>query len=159
MTFHSKGYVLEPGASLEDLDMGGSVLSLRVTGEETDGRLTVLEGVVHRGGPPLHIHDEEDEVVVVLEGRLTYRVGDEAGEIGPGGLLWFPRQVPHAVANLSSEPCRFMTVVTPAGIEDFFRAQRDYLASLPSGAEPDPAKLSAVEGAATRPVVGPPLDR
>jgi hypothetical protein len=38
--------------------------------------------------------------------------------------------VPHAVANLADQPCRFLTVATPSGIEDFFRAQHDYLASL-----------------------------
>ena len=37
MTFHSRGYVLEPGASLEDLDMGGgSVLSSTPGGEIGD---------------------------------------------------------------------------------------------------------------------------
>jgi quercetin dioxygenase-like cupin family protein len=158
MTLYNTGYVLEAGASLENLDMGGgSVLALRVTGAESDGRVTVIEGVVHRGGPPLHVHDEEDEVVVVTEGRLAYLVGDQAGEIGPGGLLWMPRRVPHAIAQAGLEPCRFVTIVTPAGIEDFFRAQRDYLASLPTDAAPEPADLAAVDGAGSRPVVGLPL--
>jgi quercetin dioxygenase-like cupin family protein len=91
----------------------------------------------------LHVHDDEDEVVVVTEGRLAYLVGDQAGEIGPGGLLWMPRRVPHAIAQAGLEPCRFVTIVTPAGIEDFFRAQRDYLASLPTDAAPEPADLAA----------------
>ncbi len=55
---------------------GGSVLSMRVTGEESNGRLTVLEGVMLNGGPPIHVHQAEDEVVVVLEGALTFRVGE-----------------------------------------------------------------------------------
>jgi hypothetical protein len=63
--------------------------------------------------------------------------------------------MPHTVANLSDEPCRFLTIVTPAGIEDFFRAQRDYLASLPPGAPPDPAAFGALPGAEGRPTVGP----
>ena len=89
--------------------------------------------------------------MIVLDGQLTYQVGDERGTLTAGGLLWFPRAVPHAVANLSGRSCRFVTVVTPAGIESFFRAQRDYLASLPAGVAPDPP------GAESRPVVGPPL--
>lgn len=158
MTFHARGYVLDAGLSLEELDMGGgSVLALRVTGAESDGRVTVIEGVVHEGGPPLHVHDDEDEVVIVLDGRLAYRVGDDSGEIGPGGLLWLPRNLPHAIAQVGSEPCRFITVVTPAGIEDFFRAQRDYLSSVKPPSPPDPAALGTVDGAATRRVVGPPI--
>ena len=158
MTWHARGYALDPGASLEDVDMGGgSVLSMRVTGEQSNGLITVIEGVVAHGGPPLHVHHYEDEVVIVLAGELTYRVGEQRGVLAAGGLLWFPRGVPHAVANLAAGPCRFLTVVTPAGIENFFRAQRDHLASLPPGAVAEPGGLGGLPGAASRPVVGPPL--
>ncbi len=157
VTFHP-GYALSPEDALEDLDMGGgSVLSLKVTGQQSLGLVTVLEGIVHSGGPPLHIHEAEDEIVIVVEGLLDYRVGEDRGALPAGGLLWFPREVPHAVANLTDKPCRFITVVTPSGIEDFFRSQRDYLATLPSDSPPDPVGLAAVPGAEQRRVVGPPL--
>jgi quercetin dioxygenase-like cupin family protein len=152
------GYALEPGGSLERLDMGGgSEFALKVTGEQSNGVVTVLEGVAVWGGPPLHYHESEDEVVVVLDGELQYQVGDERGSVGAGGVLWFPRAVPHAVANLAGSPCRFLTVVTPSGIEDLFRAQRDYIASLSPGTSPDPAALAGLPGAGSRPIVGPPL--
>ena len=157
MTLHG-GYALPAGTSLEELDMGGgSVLSLVVTGEQSDGRVLVLSGVVHEGGPPLHVHDDEDEVVVVLEGELAYRVGQDEGVLTPGGVLWFPRAVPHAVAQTGTGPVRFLTVVTPAGLEDLFRAQRDLIAATPPGRSLDPAQLAALEQAATRRVVGPPI--
>ena len=158
MMLHRHGYALPAGESLEDLDFGGGrILSMRVTGEQSNGLLTVIEGVVVNGGPPLHVHQIEDEVVVVLEGALTYQVGDEHGVREAGGLLWFPRRVPHAVANLSGAPCRFLTIVTPSGIENYFRAQRDHIASLPTGVPLDPAAFSALPGADLRPIVGPPL--
>jgi quercetin dioxygenase-like cupin family protein len=158
MTWHAEGYALEPGAALEELRMGGgSVLSVRVSSEQSGGLVTVLEGVVEQGGPPLHVHEAEDEVVIVLDGELAYRVGEKQGVLTAGGLLWFPRAVPHAVANLSGRPCRFLTVVTPGGIEAFFRAQRDYLAGLAPGEPPDPGALAAISGSASRPVVGPAL--
>lgn len=157
MTIHG-GYALGVGESLEDLDFGGgSVLSLKVTGEQSNGLVTVLTGTALSGGPPLHLHEAEDEVVICIDGELAYQVGDHRGTLEPGGLLWFPRTVPHAVANLSGEPVRFITVVTPSGIENFFRAQRDYLASLSAGDPFDPAAFGSVSGAELRPVVGPPL--
>lgn len=159
MTFQG-GYSLAPGAALEHLDLGGgSRLSLRVTGTQSNGLVTVLEGVVHAGGPPLHVHESEDEVVIVLDGRLDFRVGDETGTLTAGGLLWMPRRVPHAIANLADRPCRFVTVVTPSGIEDLFRAQRDYISGLGPGEAPDPTALATLPGADTRRVVGPGLDR
>jgi quercetin dioxygenase-like cupin family protein len=157
MTLH-EGYALARRESLEDLDMGGgSVLSLKVTGRESNGVVTVVAGVVEAGGPPLHLHEAEDEVVICLEGALTYQVGDRRGALEPGALVWFPRRVPHAVANLSGEPCRFLTVVTPSGIEDLFRAQRAYLAGLGPEAPFDPVAFTSLPGSETRPVVGPPL--
>jgi len=76
------GYALHPGDALEHLDMGErSVLSLQVAGAQSQGRVTVLEGIVQSGGPPLHVHDAEDEVVIVLDGELEYQVGDERGAL------------------------------------------------------------------------------
>lgn len=103
------------------------------------------------------MHDGEDEVVICLEGELSYEVGDRGGVLHPGGLVWLPRQVPHAVANFAGAPCRFITVVTPGGIEDLFRAQRDYLSELNSQTPFDPDAFGRVPGSETRTIVGPPL--
>ena len=157
MTFAAR-YALDPQDPPQALHLaGGSVLSLKVTGRESNGGVTVLTGVVVSGGPPLHVHAAEDEVVICTDGELAYRVGERRGVLEPGGLLWFPRGVPHAVANLSDAPARFVTVVTPGGIEEFFRAQRDYLTEVSSGRPFDPADLGSVRGHETRTVVGPPL--
>jgi quercetin dioxygenase-like cupin family protein len=148
------GYALSPDEALEVLDMGGgNTLALRVTSRESDGLVTVLEGVLRGSGPPLHVHDDEDEVVLLLEGAAVYRLGEATGELGAGGLLWLPRGVPHAFAALGNDPVRFVTVVTPGGVEDFFRAQRDALLENPD----DPSVLAGVAGAERRRVVGPPL--
>ena len=136
---------------------GGSVLGCKVTAGHSNGLVTVIEGTVLSGGPPLHVHDAEDEIVIVVEGELDFQLGDERGRLSAGGMLWMPRRLPHAVANLAEGPCRFFTIITPAGIEDFFRAQRDYLQSLPLGQAPDPAELARVPGAHHRRVLGPPL--
>ncbi|RZI79327.1 MAG: cupin domain-containing protein [Microbacterium sp.] len=154
------GYSLQQGDALETLDMGGgSTISLKVTGQQSHGLMTVLEGKVHEGGPPLHLHDAEDEVVIVLDGELDFQVGSERDRLTAGGILWLPRKIPHAVANLQEKPCRFITIITPSGIEGFFREQRDYLATLPPHALPDPTVLNSITGAERRPVVGPPLTR
>ena len=88
MTF-GPAYSLKPGDALEDLNMGGgSILSLKVTGAESHGLVTVLESTVHSGGPPLHVHDAEDEVIIVLDGELDYRVGDERGTSGYKSPNW-----------------------------------------------------------------------
>lgn len=136
---------------------GGSSLALKVTGQQSNGLVTVIGGEVASGGPPLHVHAAEDEVVICVEGELTYVVGEQRGVMEPGDLVWFPRKLPHAVANLADGTCRFITVVTPSGIEDYFRAQRDYLSGLGPDTPFDPTAFEAVPGSHLRQVVGPPL--
>lgn len=95
--------------------------------------------------------------MIVVDAGLAYQVGDEHGVLAAGGLLWFPRAVPHAVATLSGRACRFLTVVTPAGIEAFFGAQRT------TSGRCHPARPPIQKGSARcprrvhRPMVGPPL--
>jgi quercetin dioxygenase-like cupin family protein len=143
--------------AIEEWDFGGDILRLLLGSEHSNGTVTIIEGTVHEGGPPLHIHDAEDEIVVVVEGVLTFRVGEQSGALAPGEVLWFPRGIPHAVANLSGAPCRFVTTSTPGGIEELFRAQSEYRASLPPGTPPDPAVMAQLDGAASRRAIGPPL--
>ena len=49
-----------------------------VTGEETGGAYFAMEALVPPGGgPPPHVHRNEDETFYVLEGRVEFRLGDE----------------------------------------------------------------------------------
>ena len=77
MTLHA-GYAMARHESLEELHMaGGSSLALKVTGQQSNGLVTVIGGEVASGGPPLHVHAAEDEVVICVEGELTYVVGEQ----------------------------------------------------------------------------------
>ena len=58
------------------------------------------------GGPPLHHHDF-DEAFYVLEGELTFQLGDELRTAGPGELVFAPRGSHHTLANLSGAPARY----------------------------------------------------
>jgi quercetin dioxygenase-like cupin family protein len=86
--------------------------------EDTGGELSVteIEMPPHNAGPPLHIHDF-DEVFYVLEGELIFQVEDELVTKAVGEVLFAPRNVPHALANHSESPARYMLVCAPAGFE------------------------------------------
>jgi quercetin dioxygenase-like cupin family protein len=45
---------------------------------------------------PEHAHENE-QLGIVLSGSLTFRVGDETRELGPGGTWTIPANVPHEV--------------------------------------------------------------
>ena len=86
--------------------------------EETGGQVSVTEIVVppHSAGPPLHTHDF-DEAFYMLEGELIFQVGDERVARRTGEVSFAPRNVPHALANHSDAPARYVLVCTPAGFE------------------------------------------
>ena len=59
--------------------------------EESEGAVSIVETSPPPGtGPPLHRHDF-DEAFYVIEGRLSFQVGDELVEVGPGELAFVPR--------------------------------------------------------------------
>ncbi len=61
-----------------------------------EGGVSVLEHLAPQGeSPPLHVHDEQDEVFHVLEGRLRLHVDGADLVAGPGETAMAPRRVPH----------------------------------------------------------------
>src|SRR3954451_17901511 len=84
----------------------------------TGGHVSVTEIVVppHTAGPPLHTHDF-DEAFYVLEGELIFQVAEALMTKGASELSCAPRNVPHALANHSDAPARYVLVCTPAGFE------------------------------------------
>ncbi len=99
----------------------GDLYTFLVTGEESGGAyFSMLAVVPPQGGPPLHIHRDEDETFYVLDGSPTFRLGDERIVAGPGDFVNVPKGVLHCFRNFSDEPMRMILTFTPAGIEKFF---------------------------------------
>ena len=85
------------------------------------GVIGVFESAVQaHGGPPLHVHHNEDEAFYVLEGEITVYVGDEKIEAEPGTWVYGPREVPHGFRIGGTSPARFLLLYTPAGFEQYF---------------------------------------
>jgi mannose-6-phosphate isomerase-like protein (cupin superfamily) len=136
-----------------------AVLGTRVTivarSGETGGALGVVDYRMpaHCAGPPAHIHPDFDEVFMVHEGSLTFRVGDERRVAGPGDPIVVPGSVPHTFANLAADAARFTIICAPGGFESYF----ERVPMLIVDGKPDIeaiGKLSETYGVTT---VGPPL--
>ena len=96
---------------------------IKATGEETGGAFFLSETTLEPGfpGPPLHRHERLVDMFYVLEGVLTFRLGDEKHELAPGTFACVPPGVAHTFSNPSSEPVRFLNFNTPAGWENYMR--------------------------------------
>lgn len=69
---------------------------------------------------PLHIHDREDAVSYVLEGCLTFQVGDNVITAPAGSAVIQPRGVRHTFWNSTTAAARSLDVTTPSGLERFY---------------------------------------
>jgi mannose-6-phosphate isomerase-like protein (cupin superfamily) len=120
--------------------------------EHSDGQIGIVEiGVPGPwSGPPLHHHDF-DEPFYVLDGELTFQLGDELREAGPGTLTFAPRGSHHTLANLSGRPARYLLVITPAGFERYLAR---LAAQVGGGAVPAWAEAPYPETVVVGPQIG-----
>lgn len=101
--------------------MAGDLNIVKITGEQTNGAFTLFDTfVMPLGGPPPHIHLLEDEWFYVLEGEVTFRLGNQFILVTPGTPVFVPKGTVHNFQNTGDTIAHMMTLFTPAGIEGLF---------------------------------------
>ena len=116
----------------------GSLMTFLATSGETQGRFALIEAVTRKGNdPPPHTHRREDEIFYVLEGEVVVSVGDRTIKGTPGTMIFLPREVRHSF-TIESEQARMLILVTPAGLERWFKefSVPAQAMTLPSPSEP-----------------------
>lgn len=123
----------------------------KASGSNTDGRFELMVmDVGYLFGPPLHIHEVQEDSFYVLDGVLTVQIGDDIIELKPGDFATAPPGVAHTFTNTEAEgTARMVNIMTP-GI-GFDR----YIAAAMSGT--DPAEMERLDKQYGVTMVGPPL--
>ena len=122
----SRTYELKEGEGEARWWLGG-LATVKATGKETDGRYTLVEVLEPEGEQPFHVHHREAEGFWVLEGELTFEVGEETIKASAGSFLFGPKDVPHRY-TVESGPAKLLFILSPAGFEEFI-----YATSEPAG--------------------------
>ncbi len=111
---HTKPYSRRLGGEASYWSLG-LLETFLAEGKDTDGRFSLGEGLAPKGAePPPHTHTREDEAYYVLEGELTFRVGGQTVEAGPGDYVWLPRGVEHSF-EIKTEQARALVLFTRRG--------------------------------------------
>jgi mannose-6-phosphate isomerase-like protein (cupin superfamily) len=122
--------VRKDGGTMKLLNGGQERGRVKVTGDQTDGRLSLLEMYVAPGfGNIAHAHADEDEAFYIASGEFRFVNGSGTLDAGPGDFVYIPRGTRHAFRNLTDETGTLLVFYTPAGPEQFF---------LDFGDDPDP---------------------
>jgi len=102
----------------------GDTFYSKVGTNDTGGNLYVYESTrVKPGGPPLHVHYDQDEWWYILQGKFMIKVGDMIYQVQAGDSVFGPRNVPHCFAKVGEGEARMLMLFNPAGkMEAFFTA-------------------------------------
>ncbi|MFG1927785.1 cupin domain-containing protein [Cryptosporangium sp. NPDC048952] len=151
----SQLYLAQPDQQQQLEWLNGGTLGMLLDGKASDGQLMIGRFDVSEGeAPPFHMHTREDEVFLLLKGAALVWYGDEEYELAEGGIVFLPKNVPHAY-RITSKKADLLMINTPAGIEGMFReAGRDKSTPRPEGfsIKPDPAAAERYGSV----IVGPP---
>ena len=119
----------------------GHTFSFLLDAEQTAGAFVLLHCYFRKGGePPAHFHTKEDETFYILEGEICFHIGDKKFTAKAGDLVYGPKTVPHSF-SLVTETAKALLLITPAGVETFFKefgvpAQSLELPPIPEGQPP-----------------------
>jgi mannose-6-phosphate isomerase-like protein (cupin superfamily) len=90
--------------------------------------LTANLAIVQETGNALHTQPHHDEVVVVLDGEVDFRVGDTIRRVRPGDLVFIPRTTLHGPILADGDRLAALSVFAPRfdpGKPDNFVWERD----------------------------------
>lgn len=153
----SSGYFSDGGRHQRLAWLEGTTLEILLDGAATDGQLMVARNTMREGSAsPVHLHHDEDEMFIVLAGTGLFWFGDEEFRVSDGGVVFLPRNVPHAYRIVSPE-ADVLTLCTPSGMESFFRsAGHDLSTPPPPGFEVTVDALVRAGIAGGQEILGPP---
>lgn len=121
--------------------MGETFTYFLATGDRTGGAFTLVEEQAKRGEyVPRHRHPDDVESFYVLDGEITFYLGDDPGvQARAGAFVHVPGGVTHGF-RIESETARYL-IFTTARHGEFYRAIT--LPARPGGLPP----LESIEGA------------
>ncbi|MBW3656933.1 MAG: cupin domain-containing protein [Gemmatimonadetes bacterium] len=110
-----------PAGGGKRVDAFGSEIRFALTAEHTGGALTLGFATVPPGeGPPPHLHHDEDELFIIVDGSYAVLAEGEWTGVGPGAVVYIPRGSVHTFRNAGESLSRHWVLTTPSGFEQFY---------------------------------------
>jgi quercetin dioxygenase-like cupin family protein len=129
-------FVVGPGQGL-DAPLSALGTIHKVPSAVTRGQLAIVEHTLppRALAAPLHRHSKEDELSIVLAGRIGALLGDDVVFGEAGAYVWKPRDQWHTFWNAGDTGLRFIELLLPGGFEGYFERLSPMLKAA-GGADP-----------------------
>lgn len=94
---------------------------VHIESEQTDGRWSVIEMQLREGHvPPLHVHEDADELIYVTEGTIHVHTEDNREELAADDSVVLPRGEPHSLHAVTE--ATIISAASPGGFDEFVAA-------------------------------------
>lgn len=124
------GYILAAGEG-EVIRRKGNTVTVKVDPKTGSPGMAMGTQALDAGvGIPVHMHEHADEVLFIHGGRGVAVLGEQKKDVGQGDTVFIPHGVWHGVES-RGETIDLLWIVTPPGLEGFFRAT-----GVPPGSPP-----------------------
>ena len=133
--------------SEETIQIGPVNVRFLITGEDSHASVSVFEFSVPVGqrlAAPPHKNDAYEEIIYGIEGVLTWTVGGQAIEVGPGDALCIPPGVVHRFDNLGGKDVKQLAVISPAIMGPAYFREAAEVINAAAGGPPDREKMMDV---------------
>ena len=127
----AQGIVMQPGKGTVQSFTRGRAIVTKLRCADTADSMMVFEETVPTGTKStFHLHHDSDEIAYVLEGEVTFLIGDAVTVGGPGACAFMPRGIAHAWKSTGADTGRVLFLYTPAKagglLEEQHRTQRNF---------------------------------
>ena len=100
----------------------------KADGDEVANQYAITEWWLDEGGPgpAPHVHENNDELIYVLQGTVSVLINEEWKDLEKGGLVIIPAGTPHTFANKSNQRMGILNIV----IDSAYEAMMPHIAKL-----------------------------
>jgi quercetin dioxygenase-like cupin family protein len=107
--------MIRTGQTIEN-PVTGEQLTFHKTTRDTGGEYVLVDAALDEGAvvAAARVHPYQAERFHVLAGKVGFKIGTKAYELGPGEVVAVPAGVPHTFYNAGEGEARFLCKVTPA---------------------------------------------
>jgi mannose-6-phosphate isomerase-like protein (cupin superfamily) len=131
MTADRKAAILLGPGEGRSYAMGAMSAVFKADEAETDSAYSISEWWLepHTAGPGSHSHEAHDDIFYVIEGTVSFLIGDRWVAVQKGGFVRAAPGVTHDFRNDTDARAGFLNIYVPGGFERDMPAIVDWFAS------------------------------